>query len=147
MGPRAHCAMQDQARQRATAANTTGVFKPAGGVGVRVPPPAPNGVSSFLGACCRSRTYHAQYPRGTTPAFSTSSPRFEEDSRSGWTASVGYLTSMVQPPRTAARLLREWADRPEDEPGELVDGVLEQEETPSFVHEPVVGWLMRLLGN
>lgn len=42
--------------------------------------------------------------------------------------------------------LEEWAALPEDEPGELVDGELVEEETPSFVHEVVVAWLIALLG-
>src|ERR1051325_5131041 len=37
--------------------------------------------------------------------------------------------------------LEEWAAMDEDEPGELVDGRLEEEEVPDFVHEIVVGWL------
>jgi Uma2 family endonuclease len=37
--------------------------------------------------------------------------------------------------------LEEWADLPEDEMGELVDGRLEEEEMPSFIHELVVIWL------
>lgn len=37
--------------------------------------------------------------------------------------------------------LEEWADLPEDEPGELVDGRLVEEEMPSYVHELVVLWL------
>lgn len=40
----------------------------------------------------------------------------------------------------------EWADLPEDEPGELVDGRLVEEEVPDYVHEVVVGWLIRVLG-
>ena len=35
----------------------------------------------------------------------------------------------------------------EDEPGELFDGRLEEEELPGAVHEFVVMWLGRLLGN
>lgn len=38
--------------------------------------------------------------------------------------------------------LEEWAALPEDEPGELVDGELVEEEMPSFVHEVVVAWLI-----
>ena len=34
----------------------------------------------------------------------------------------------------------------EDEPGELVDDLLEEEEVPSFLHEAVVAWLVRVLG-
>lgn len=43
--------------------------------------------------------------------------------------------------------LEEWATLPEDEPGELVDGELVEEEMPSFVHEVVVAWLIALLGT
>lgn len=42
--------------------------------------------------------------------------------------------------------LAEWADRPEDEPGELVDGVLVEDEEVGYLHEVVVGWLIRVLG-
>jgi Uma2 family endonuclease len=41
--------------------------------------------------------------------------------------------------------LEEWADLPEDETGELVDGRLEEEEMPSFVHELVITWLAHAL--
>jgi len=37
--------------------------------------------------------------------------------------------------------LEQWAAMPEDEPGELVDGRLEEEEMPDFVHELIVTWL------
>ncbi|HYC22917.1 MAG TPA: Uma2 family endonuclease [Candidatus Bathyarchaeia archaeon] len=43
--------------------------------------------------------------------------------------------------------LEEWAALPEDEPGELVDGRLEDEEVPDAIHELVVGWLMQVLRN
>lgn len=43
--------------------------------------------------------------------------------------------------------LEEWAAMDEDEPGELVDGRLEEEEVSSAVHEIVVMWLGRVLGN
>ncbi len=35
----------------------------------------------------------------------------------------------------------------EDEPGELVDGLLVEEEMPSWMHGVVVGWLLRGLGG
>ena len=38
--------------------------------------------------------------------------------------------------------IEEWADMPEDDPGELVDGVLVEEEMPDLVHETVVAWLV-----
>jgi Uma2 family endonuclease len=43
--------------------------------------------------------------------------------------------------------LAAWAAMLEDEPGELVDGWLEQEEEPSFEHELIVVWLICMLGN
>jgi hypothetical protein len=43
--------------------------------------------------------------------------------------------------------LAEWADLPEDEPGELVDGRIEQEEVASPVHELLAAALLRTLGN
>ncbi len=43
--------------------------------------------------------------------------------------------------------LSEWAALPEDERGELADGVLVEEEMPSFVHEFVVAWLVQVLRN
>jgi Uma2 family endonuclease len=41
--------------------------------------------------------------------------------------------------------LAEWIAMPEDEPGELVDGFLVEEEMPDLVHETVVAWLMSTL--
>jgi Uma2 family endonuclease len=41
----------------------------------------------------------------------------------------------------------EWFALPEDEPGELVDGVLAEEEAPDATHELIVAWIVRLLGN
>jgi Uma2 family endonuclease len=40
----------------------------------------------------------------------------------------------------------EWASLGEDEAGELVDGVLVEEEVPDIVHEVVVTWLSVFLG-
>lgn len=40
----------------------------------------------------------------------------------------------------------EWVALPEDEPGELVDGCLVEEEMPDLVHEIAVSWLVRTLG-
>src|SRR5262245_57382292 len=39
----------------------------------------------------------------------------------------------------------QWAALPEDEPGELVDGRLVEEEMPDLVHETVVAWLFRVV--
>jgi len=45
----------------------------------------------------------------------------------------------------AGLTLDAWADMDEDEPGELVEGRLVEEEVPSFLHEAVVAWLIRVL--
>lgn len=41
--------------------------------------------------------------------------------------------------------LEEWGNLDEDVEGELVDGVLEEEEMATFLHEVVVAWLIRIL--
>ncbi len=41
--------------------------------------------------------------------------------------------------------LEEWADLDEDVEGELVDGLLEEEEMPTYLHELVVMWLAVML--
>ena len=43
--------------------------------------------------------------------------------------------------------LEEWAELEEDQPGELVAGQLIGEEVPSNLHEIIVSWLIRALGN
>jgi Uma2 family endonuclease len=43
--------------------------------------------------------------------------------------------------------LEQWADLPEDEEGELVDGQVTEEEVPDFVHELVVAWFITVLRN
>lgn len=43
--------------------------------------------------------------------------------------------------------LEEWADMDEDEPGELVDGLLVEEEVARHLHEVPVSWLIRTFGN
>ncbi len=43
--------------------------------------------------------------------------------------------------------LEDWIALPEDEPGELIDGYLEDEEMPDYVHELLVMFLGRLFGN
>ncbi len=48
-------------------------------------------------------------------------------------------------PEPRRMTLAEWADLPEDEPGELVDGVLVEEEMPSYLHECVIAALIELL--
>lgn len=49
-------------------------------------------------------------------------------------------SSPVAPARTMT--IDEWASLPEDEPGELVDGCIEEEETPDLAHESAVSWLI-----
>jgi Uma2 family endonuclease len=58
-------------------------------------------------------------------------------------------TSIESDPPPAPRHLsfEEWVALPEDEPGEWVDGILAEEEVPDYVHELVVGWVIRVLGN
>lgn len=48
--------------------------------------------------------------------------------------------------RTALLTIDSWVALPEDDERELVDGRLTPAEMPSFVHEAVVFWLMRVLG-
>jgi Uma2 family endonuclease len=49
-------------------------------------------------------------------------------------------------PTAVRRLsLAEWERLPEDDTGELVRGVLVEEETPSYVHEAALVWLMGTL--
>lgn len=43
--------------------------------------------------------------------------------------------------------LEQWAALPEDEPGELVDNRLEEEEVPNLIHETVVAWLIWVFKN
>lgn len=53
----------------------------------------------------------------------------------------------AQPQLGRLMTFEEWAAMDEDEPGELVDGRLEEEEVPDAIHEFVVAWLIRMLGN
>lgn len=41
--------------------------------------------------------------------------------------------------------LEEWASLPEEVSGELIDGALTEEESPSYVHEFVIAWLLHAL--
>lgn len=43
--------------------------------------------------------------------------------------------------------LNEWGGLPEDVPGEFVDGRLVEDEVPDYLHEVLVAWLARELGN
>jgi Uma2 family endonuclease len=54
---------------------------------------------------------------------------------------------MAEPPGERRMSLEEWAAMPEDEPGELVNGQLVEEEVADTPHEAVVGWIAyRLMG-
>lgn len=53
----------------------------------------------------------------------------------------------VELPAAPELSLDEWFALPEDEPGELVDGRLVEEEVPDYLHEHLVMLLGRLLGN
>jgi Uma2 family endonuclease len=55
--------------------------------------------------------------------------------------------TLSKPHPTPELSLDEWFDLPEDEPGELVDGRLEEEEVPDYLHELLVILLGRFLSN
>ena len=50
--------------------------------------------------------------------------------------------AMAEVLRPGPMTLEQWADMDEDEPGELVDGVLVEEEVPTNLHELIVSWLL-----
>ena len=52
-----------------------------------------------------------------------------------------------QPHDTPELSLDEWFDMPEDQSGELVEGRLEEEEEPDYLHELLVALLVQILGN
>ncbi len=54
-------------------------------------------------------------------------------------------SAIAEGPQAPLMSLSEWEFLPEDEPGELVDGRLEDEEVSSFVHEMIILWLGSLL--
>jgi len=60
---------------------------------------------------------------------------------------MSFLSEQPHPILGRQLTFEEWAAMDEDEPGELVDGRLVEEEVPGAVHEIVVMWLARLLGN
>jgi len=51
-----------------------------------------------------------------------------------------------QGPSPRKLTLKQWGELDEDDEGELVDGVLEEEEVPTVIHEAVVIWLVVVLG-
>jgi Uma2 family endonuclease len=56
-------------------------------------------------------------------------------------------TGTDSPFLTRRMSFEEWAALPEDEPGELVDGFLVEEEVPDYVHEIAIAWLIQTLRN
>jgi Uma2 family endonuclease len=57
------------------------------------------------------------------------------------------MSQRTETPAAPELSLDEWFALAEDEPGELVDGRLEKEEEPDYLHELLVVLLGRLLGN
>ena len=55
--------------------------------------------------------------------------------------------TLRQPHASPELSLDEWFGLPEDQPGELVEGRLEEEEVPDYLHELLVMLLGRILGN
>jgi Uma2 family endonuclease len=55
------------------------------------------------------------------------------------------MQHMVTATSPGRMTVHEWAAMPEDEPGELCDGVLVEEEVPDLTHETAVLWLGALL--
>jgi Uma2 family endonuclease len=55
--------------------------------------------------------------------------------------------TLSKPHPTPELSLDEWFDLPEDEPGELVEGRLEEEEEPDYLHELLVARLGHILGD
>lgn len=59
---------------------------------------------------------------------------------------MGAATVVAQRTDGRAMSLEEWASLPEDEPGELVDGQLVEEEVSDFGHESAAAWLLIFVG-
>jgi Uma2 family endonuclease len=55
--------------------------------------------------------------------------------------------ALLEPTAGTEISLEEWADLPEDEPGEVVDGHLEEEEVPDYVHEFLAALLTQIFAN
>jgi Uma2 family endonuclease len=56
---------------------------------------------------------------------------------------TAWATAEIQEPERLT--LKQWASMDEDEPGELVDERLVEEEVPTILHEAVVSWLIETL--
>ena len=74
-------------------------------------------------------------------------PTGAEGGRAG-RANLSCMAATQVSPHEPTRPLtdEEWIELDEDEPGELVDGVLVEEEMPDFVHEVVVAFFVRVIG-
>jgi len=55
------------------------------------------------------------------------------------------LGAQLEPAAGRPLTVEEWERLPEDEPGELVLGVLVEEEVPTYIHETTLAWLMGIL--
>jgi Uma2 family endonuclease len=55
--------------------------------------------------------------------------------------------ALIEPPAGTSISLEEWYDLPEDAPGEVVDGRLEEEEEPGYAHEVLIALFFRVFGN
>jgi Uma2 family endonuclease len=56
-------------------------------------------------------------------------------------------SARIDAPAKRGMTFADWVRLPEDEPGELVDGQLVEEEVPDAIHEVVVAWVIRILGG
>lgn len=70
---------------------------------------------------------------------------------SRWPRWICYARAMLlhapEPSARPSMTFEEWAAMDEDEPGELVDGQLVEEEVATFAHEVVAGWCIQTLRN
>lgn len=64
-----------------------------------------------------------------------------------YAAGVISQSQLTEPPAERRITFADWISLPEDEPGELVDGRLVEEEVPDAVHEVIVAWVIRVLGG
>jgi len=55
------------------------------------------------------------------------------------------VAMVVSSSKERVMTLEDWAARDEDEPGEFVDGVIQEDEAPDLAHETVVVWLIQFL--
>lgn len=94
-----------------------------------------------------SIAWHARQRAATSRSSSPSSQLLTFLARAVcYSAAVGEAASVdrLLGPRVT---LEEWIALAEDVPGEFVDGRLVEEEVPDYLHEVLVAWLARVLGN